>query len=207
MAQIKIRNLVGIGILLLLALLMGTHPGQANPPGGILGNVTVENTTANPVPTVVENTTANPVPVQLGNTTANPLPVQEAPKELVRLTPAPGVNQGFLRVKPDGTTDTIPFAVPHNKVLLVTDMNFFVGGSSGGSAQVSLFIQNLNNQAIFVFGPSAALTLSGAWGTTTVSLTTPIEVSEFGKLSYTLATSGTVTQNVVTVTGYLKPAP
>ena len=125
MNLIKGRTMVGIWVVLMFALLMMTHMAQAKTPSGILGDV------------IVGNTTANPVPVQ---------DVNNLPKEFVMLSSianSSGLFGEFFRNFPDGTTAPQAFQVPTGKVLVVTDINVRTNGLT--DAVLVFYIHNVND--------------------------------------------------------------
>jgi hypothetical protein len=184
MLKLKRHTPVGIGIILVLALLIGTHIGQGTTAPAGPGNV------------VNTNTTANSVPVW---------EVNNGPKEFVMLS-AIGLLTPFFRIYPDGTTATSPFRVPDGQVLVVTDQTFTLVGAFGGVIFAAIKIINRANPLIAALGPAAALNFSGGAGGATTSLSTGFVVSDAAIITPVLLIDTFEADLRTTLTGYLKPA-
>jgi hypothetical protein len=194
MKLINGRTMVGIGVILVLSLLMRAHLAQsASAPGGILGNVIVNNTTNNPA--LVQGVVNDSV-------------------LLYAATDSNGSWQPFrnmYQIFPDGSTATTPFEVPLGKVLVVTDINC-AGNGVDAHALIGITISNLTDNTKRQDGPSVGFTFGPTIGSQSItqSFSTGFVVSDQAKIYPNFKTAGSGANKPffqAWVTGYLRPAP
>lgn len=185
MKMMKGHAMLGVGIILLFTLLIGTQTGQTAPPSPTLS-------------------------VTVNNTSDNPVSVKEVTKEFVMLSSAnyPGGDGNtftdFLRINPNGSTEATTFAVPAGKVLVVTDINCMCYAPDAAS-RGTICIEYRQNGAQVAIGPTVPIEY---FRSTTLSLNTGFAVSAEASIrpKFLVLTGSGPFQVDVRLTGYLKPA-